>query len=72
MSRYRARKTDLVGRTIVDVDFRPFRSQRDDYRPKAHNPVFVLDNGKRVWFVVEETEMEDYGVNVCITRKEQH
>lgn len=49
----------LVGRTIVAVDLGTF----DDGRGGgAHDPTFVLDNGARVTFTVEETEAGVYGV----------
>lgn len=59
-----ANKKHLIGRTIVDVDFRPFP---DGQGRTAHNPILTLDNGRKVWFVTEETDVGEYGVTVCIS-----
>lgn len=72
-----ARKRDLVGRKIVAVDFRRFACDSRSCtcsgghgRSSWHsNPVLTLDNGRRVWFVAEETEGSEYGTAVCITDK---
>ena len=65
MTRYHATSRDLVGRKIVAADFRPWRDGRNTY----HNPVFTLDNGKKIWFATEETGTE-YGTAILITRKD--
>lgn len=56
---------DLIGRTITAVDFRTFATGRE--REKTTNPVLTLDNGRKLWFVVAETETGDYGVECCLT-----
>lgn len=62
-----ARARQLVGRTIVAVDFRLFRA--DDHSPPtwAADPVLTLDNGARVQFVTQETEQGRYGTQICIS-----
>lgn len=55
----------LIGRTITAVQFRPFASENGT----AHDPVLILDNGRAVSFVVEETGGAEYGVTVCITER---
>lgn len=64
-----ATRRHLIGRTIVDVDMRPFRARPDGTGQVCHDPVLKLDNGRRVWFVAEETETGEYGVGICITNK---
>jgi len=67
----KATKPDLVGRSIVDVDFRAFRArpeQKGD-RTMAHAPVLILDNGDRVHFMTEETDVGEYGTCILITKK---
>jgi len=59
---------DLIGRTIVAVDFRVFSTGRG--REKSTNPVITLDNGRKLWFVVAETEVGIYGVEIADKRKE--
>lgn len=49
----------LVGRTIVGFDPCPFDDGRGGI---AHDPVILLDDGSRLRFVVEETDVGEYGV----------
>lgn len=49
----------VIGRRIVDVQMRPFNDGKGGV---AHDPVFVLDNGARVRFLTQETEVGEYGV----------
>jgi hypothetical protein len=86
----KARREHLIGRTIVDVDFRSFvanppedppewltgedlerfqNSQKRYKRKIVDDPVLTLDDGRRVWFVVEETETSEYGVDICVSPK---
>jgi hypothetical protein len=55
----------IIGRTITAVDMRPFRKLEDNRI--AHDPVFTLDNGARIFFVTEETGGSEYGTSVCYT-----
>ena len=64
----RARKRDLIGRTITAVDFRPFGDGRGG---RAYDPVFTLDNGQRVYFTVQETDVGEFGVRVDVPKKEE-
>ena len=63
----RARKRDLVGRTIVAVDFNrtwePLRHTWQTY------PTLTLDNGRKIWIVTEENEGSEYGHAICITER---
>lgn len=60
----KANKNHLIGRTITAVDMRPFPDGRGG---TAHDPVITLDNGRVLWFVVDETEVGEYGVCVYIS-----
>jgi hypothetical protein len=63
----------LKGRTIVRVEMNSFRT---DWKEEATgsrggnswttDPVFHLDDGTRVSFAVAETEMGEYGIDVCV------
>ncbi len=66
----KARKRDLIGRRIVAVDWRPFQAAPETFpRLMAHFPRLMLDNGRELYFVTEETEVGEYGTRVCITEK---
>ena len=69
----KATKRDLTGRKIVAVDFRHFRGEdttHEEMGPiRCTNPVLTLDNGRRVWFLVQETEIGEYGVAIHISDK---
>jgi hypothetical protein len=56
----------LVGLTIVAVDLRPFDANMNSStnRPRAFNPILTLSDGSRVTFLVQETEVGDYGVEI--------
>lgn len=60
-----ASKRDIVGRKIVAVDWRPFETGRTE-REKTTDPVLVLDNGTRLTFVVMETEVGEYGIEIVV------
>jgi hypothetical protein len=62
------RKTDLIGRTIVDVDWRRFATRKKD-APFTTNPILILDNGRKLYFNVQETEIGEYGVEINITKR---
>lgn len=65
----KAKPRDLIGRTIVEVAFRPFQSRpHTDPRARAHSPLITLDNGNRLFFVTEETECGEYGTKICINK----
>jgi len=55
----------LIGRRIVAVDLYPFADGRGG---TATQPVLHLDNGRRVWFTVQETEVGEYGVAFGFSR----
>lgn len=64
----------LVGRTITGFDSRPFDD--DDCSGKkirtCYDPVFTLDNGARVYFVVDETDNGScYGIRPYYQRKKR-
>lgn len=60
-----ATKLDLVGRTIVAIDFRPFSDGRGG---GATAPKITLDNGRALWFTTQETDVGDYGTAICIDK----
>jgi hypothetical protein len=49
----------LVGRTITAFHLNSFS---DGKGGTAHNPVLYLDNGAKLAFSTEETEVGEYGV----------
>lgn len=53
----------LIGRRIVDVELNPFEDGRGD---RTSMPDLILDNGARVFFMVDETEGDGYGVRMGI------
>ena len=56
-------KRDLIGRRIVAV---AMRRQWDGVRREwYYDPVLTLDNGKRIWFITQETEIGEYGTKIC-------
>jgi len=46
----------LVGKRIVGVELRPFDSGHKGSRRWTFDPVFILDDGSRVAFSVDETD----------------
>lgn len=68
------RKRDLVGRRIVDVRFNRFpawdagMARKGEY---ANDPVLVLDNGQELRFNVQETDVGEYGIQLCLSKKPQ-
>jgi hypothetical protein len=65
----RAKTRELIGRTIVDVEWRPFRAQPGTAdRTVAYQPVLTLDNGARVYFRTQETDVGEYGTLISATR----
>ena len=54
---------DLLRRKIVVVQFHPFRDGRGGY---AHRPVLTLDNGSKLYFQTQETEVGDYGTAILV------
>jgi hypothetical protein len=59
-----AQRKQLIGRTITGVEFRPFDNGSGG---TAHNPVLILDNGRRLLFMTEETDTGEYGTSIIIT-----
>lgn len=58
----------LVGRRIVAVDMRSFKSGEGRGKRVCHDPVVTLDDGSVLSFVVEETDSGDcYGVSIVRT-----
>lgn len=57
-------KRFLVGRTIVAVALQPFDTGRCTKGDVSFDPVFTLDDGSRVWFRVDETEGDGYGITI--------
>ena len=66
----KAKAQDLIGRKIVAVDFRPFKAYLDPKsKTMAHDPTITLDNGRRLYFLTEQTENATDGVWIGITDK---
>lgn len=64
MSTARVRARDLVGRRIIAVEFRQFADGRGG---RTSKPMLTLDNGRRVFFLTEETDVGEYGTRICMT-----
>jgi len=56
----------LVGRRIVGYEPHPFESREHPELGSqvAHFPVLTLDNGARLTFATEETEVGEYGTAI--------
>lgn len=68
----KVRPRDLIGRKIVAVKLCRFQTMRDGAKPTdedywATDPVITLDNGRRLAFIVQETEVGEYGVALCLS-----
>lgn len=62
-------QTVLKGRRIVKVEPRAFRTGKKTESRECswtYDPYFTLDDGSRIHFVVEETEVGAYGINVVM------
>lgn len=55
-------KPRLRGRKIVKVIWNEFGTGRG--AEKTTDPTFILDDGSRLTFSVEETEVGEYGISV--------
>jgi hypothetical protein len=51
-----------MGRRIVGVRLNKFKDGKGGW---ATNPVLTLDNGLKVSFVVQETDVGEYGIEIC-------
>ena len=62
-------RTKLVGKTIAAVEMHPFRANPDCSvdRRMAHDPVITFTDGTKLRFVVQETEIGVYGVDLLIS-----
>lgn len=58
----RATRRSLVGRKIVGVDFK--RQYDSSRHVNFTQPVLTLDNGCELVFVVQETDIGEYGVTI--------
>ena len=53
----------FLGRTIVGVEWRP----ADDGRGETvADPELILDDGRRIGFVVQETDVGEYGIDIVL------
>jgi hypothetical protein len=64
------RKTDLIGRKIVAVDWGRFATGQPQH-PRTTQPMLTLDNGRKLHFIVCETETGEYGVEMHITKPQR-
>lgn len=53
----------LAGKTIERVDVRPFPTDRMPGEMSS-DPVIWFEDGSRIAFVVDETEIGEYGISV--------
>jgi hypothetical protein len=66
-SQFAAQKRDLIGRTITAVNWgEHYDGQRNKW---IHHPLLTLDDGRAIWFVVEESDTGTYGTEICISPK---
>jgi len=64
------RARDLIGRKIVGVEWHRFSSERPFSRQNdCTDPVLIFDNGQRLAFVVQETEVGEYGIELVLSGK---
>jgi hypothetical protein len=61
----------LVGKTIASVEINPFdpNDDRQYIDTMSCNPVIYFTDGSSLAFVVEETEISEYGVRFSFMRK---
>jgi hypothetical protein len=57
------KKPRLFGRKIVKIDWNEFHTGRG--ADKSTDPTLWLDDGSFVTFTVRETEVGEYGVEIC-------
>jgi hypothetical protein len=57
----------LKNKRIVHVELNAFNTD-DDYRVVSFNPVLVLDDGSRLSFSVDETEIGEYGMTLHLCK----
>jgi hypothetical protein len=63
------RSRDLVGRTITHVDLQGYWSGEGRHRKWMTDPVFTLDNGRKLYFIVhEDNDGGDYGIEATLTK----
>jgi hypothetical protein len=68
----KAAKRDLLGRRIVAVNWRSFKRAFEPTRlGKATDPLLTLDNGRTIWFTVDETDVGEYGVCISISQPKE-
>lgn len=58
------RARDLMGRCIVAVDLGRFTDGKGGW---AFDPIITLDNGRKLSFNVQETEVGEYGVELLLS-----
>lgn len=63
------KKKLLKGRRITEIRWNAFRrgGRGQDW---TTDPVFILDDGSKVGFSVEETEVGEYGISVNVWPKD--
>lgn len=68
------KKKFLKGRRIVEVKWNSFKTGRSVGRGQGWttDPVFILDDGSKVGFSVQETEVGEYGISVNIRPKDKN
>lgn len=54
----------IVGKTIANVDMRPFEQAQEHRGAKAHNPVITFTDGSYITFNTEETGTGEYGTDI--------
>lgn len=63
-----AKKSDLIGRTIVSVDWRRFKTRPEESSlVDGMDPIITLDNGRRIVIQTQETDIGQYGHKLIIS-----
>lgn len=62
------RSRDVIGKRIVRVKLNRFSTGRTGW---TFNPVFVLEDGSELCFVVDETEVDCYGITPVLRKRKE-
>jgi hypothetical protein len=63
------RKRDVIGRTITDVNLGGYWTGEGHARKWMTDPVFTLDNGRRLYFIVhEDNDGGEYGIEASLSK----
>lgn len=55
----------IIGKTVSNVDMRPFDMSREFKGVKAHDPLITFVDGSYITFVTKETGTGEYGTQIA-------